>query len=102
MTRPHSPTEPAPHDPLAALRIPDYRKFAAGFACGSTGLQVMNTAVQWEVWQRTHDPMALAWMGLCRALPVVALGIGIWWHQAITQWAPALLRRKVKGAEGDA
>ena len=75
MTRPQSPTEPAPHDPLAALRIPDYRKFAAGFACGSTGLQVMNTAVQWEVWQRTHDPMALAWMGLCRALPVVALAL---------------------------
>lgn len=69
------PPQPAPHDPLAALRIPDYRKFAAGFACGSTGLQVMNTAVQWEVWQRTHDPMALAWMGLCRALPVVALAL---------------------------
>lgn len=64
-----------PHDPLAALRIPDYRRFAAGFACGSTGLQVMNTAVAWEVWQRTHDPMALGIMGLCRALPVVALAL---------------------------
>lgn len=63
------------HDPLAALRLPDYRKFAIGFCFGSTGLQVMNTAVQWEVWQRTHDPMALAWMGICRALPVVLLAL---------------------------
>ena len=63
------------HDPLAALRIPDYRRFAAGFACGSTGLQVMNTAVAWEVWVRTHDPMALGITGLCRALPVVALAL---------------------------
>jgi MFS family permease len=65
----------SPHDPLAALRVPDYRRFALGFAFGSTGLQVMNTAVAWEVWQRTHDPMALGIMGLCRALPVVALAL---------------------------
>jgi hypothetical protein len=62
-----------PHDPFAALRLPDYRRFAAGFLFGSTGLQVMNTAVAWEVWERTHDPLALGIMGLCRALPVVLL-----------------------------
>lgn len=66
---------PPRHDPYAALRIPDYRRFAAGFLCGSTGLQVMNTAVAWEVWQRTHDPLALGIMGLCRAFPVVFLAL---------------------------
>ncbi len=64
-----------PHDPYAALRLPDYRRFAAGFLLGSTGLQVMNTAVAWEVWERTHDPLALGIMGLCRALPVVLLAL---------------------------
>ena len=64
-----------PHDPYAALRLPDYRRFAAGFVLGSTGLQVMNTAVAWEVWERTHDPLALGVMGLCRALPVVLLAL---------------------------
>jgi hypothetical protein len=68
-------TPPEKHDPLAALRVPDYRRFATGFLVGSTGLQVMNMAVAWEVWQRTHDPMALAIMGLCRALPVVVLAL---------------------------
>lgn len=35
----------------------------------------MTTAVAWEVWARTHDPLALGIMGLCRALPVVALSL---------------------------
>ena len=64
---------PPRHDPFAALRLPDYRRFAAGFLCGGTGLAVMNTAIAWEVWERTHDPLALGIAGLCRALPVVAL-----------------------------
>jgi len=63
------------HDPYAALRLPDYRRFAAGFLCGSSGLAVMNTAIAWEVWERTHDPLALGIAGLCRALPVVALAL---------------------------
>ena len=73
----HSPADQhaAPHDPYAALRIPNYRRFASGFICGSTGLQVMNAAVGWEIWARTHDPLALGVMGLCRAAPVVALSL---------------------------
>ena len=73
MQAPHH--EPPAHDPYAALRVPDYRRFAMGFVCGSTGLQVMNTAVAWEVWKRTHDPLALGIMGACRALPVVLLAL---------------------------
>ena len=75
MSHSRKETPPEKHDPLAALRVPDYRRFATGFLVGSTGLQVMNMAVAWEVWQRTHDPMALAIMGLCRALPVVVLAL---------------------------
>ncbi len=71
--RPERPA--AAHDPYAALRLPDYRRFAAGFLVGSTGLQVMNTAIAWEVWERTHDPLALGIMGVCRALPVVLLAL---------------------------
>ncbi|MFO0962098.1 MAG: MFS transporter [Phycisphaerales bacterium] len=64
-----------PHDPLAALRVANYRRFALGFLFGSTGLQVMNTAVAWEIWVRTHDPLSLGAVGLCRALPVVLLAL---------------------------
>ena len=37
------------------------------------------------------------------ALPVVALAVAIWWHPAITEWAPAVvgwLLDKVRGAGG--
>ncbi len=63
------------HDPYAALRLPNYRRFAAGFLAGSTGLQILNMAVVWEVYDRTHDPLSLGYIGLCRALPVVLLAL---------------------------
>lgn len=77
MSAPDEPGQPeaARHDPYAALRIPNYRRFAPGFLVGSTGLQVMNAAVVWEVWARTHDFLALGNVGLCRALPVVLLAL---------------------------
>ena len=71
----HEQHPPAAHDAFAALRIANYRRFAVGFLFGSTGLQVMNTAIAWEIWARTHDPLALGVMGLCRALPVVLLSL---------------------------
>ncbi|MFN0133288.1 MAG: MFS transporter [Phycisphaerales bacterium] len=65
----------AAHDPYAALRIRNYRLFASGFVCSSTGLQMLSAAVAWEVWQRTHDPWFLGLVGLVRAAPVVALAL---------------------------
>ena len=63
------------HDPIAALRIANYRLFGAGFICSSTGLQMLSTAVAWEVWERTHDPLELGYIGLARALPVVLVAL---------------------------
>lgn len=65
----------APHDPYAALRVRDYRLFGSGFLVGSTGLQVMNTVVAWEIWERTGSYLQLGLIGLCRALPVVVLAL---------------------------
>ena len=39
------------------------------------------------------------------ALPVVALAVAIWWHPAITDWAPALVawvRGRLPGGQGPA
>jgi MFS family permease len=67
-------SQPA-HDPYAALRVPEYRRFAAGWAVASMGLQMQGMALGWEVYERTRDPMALGLVGLCRALPVVLLAL---------------------------
>lgn len=62
-------------DPFRALRNRNYRLFAAGFLCGSTGLQMLAAAVLWEIWQRTHDPLWLGYSGLARAAPVILLSL---------------------------
>ena len=64
---------PAPgrHDPYSALRFPNYRNFAGGFVVSSMSLQMLSTALGWEVYKRTDDPLALGFIGLARALPVV-------------------------------
>ncbi len=66
---------PGAHDPYAALRDPNYRAFALGFACSSTGLQMMGTALAWDVYDKTHDALHLGYIGLARALPVLLLAL---------------------------
>jgi MFS family permease len=72
-----NPENPAPVkvDPYAAVRSANYRLFASGFLCSSTGLQMLSAAVLWDVYVRTEDALAIGIVGLCRALPVVALAL---------------------------
>jgi MFS family permease len=88
------------HDAYAALRHSDYRRFAAGFVVSSTALQMLGMAVGWEIYERTGSYMNLGYIGLVRALPVIALALPAG-HLidtldrrkvlAITQWAFALV-----------
>lgn len=63
------------HDPFAALRESNYRFFIAGWLPASIGLQMQATALAWEVYERTRDPLSLGIMGLARALPTVMLAL---------------------------
>jgi MFS family permease len=54
---------------------PNYRRFAAGVLLGGFGMQMLATAVLWDVWERSHSAMDLGLVGLARALPVVALAL---------------------------
>ena len=63
------------HDPYAALRSANYRRFALGFVTSSMGLQMLSTGIAWEVYERTHDPLALGFTGLARAIPVILLAL---------------------------
>jgi MFS family permease len=54
---------------------PNYRRFAAGVLLGGFGMQMLATAVLWDVWERSHNPMDLGLVGLARALPVVVLAL---------------------------
>lgn len=63
------------HDAYAAIREPNYRLFAGGWVVASMGLQMQGMALGWEIYERTRDPMALGWVSLARALPVLALAL---------------------------
>jgi MFS family permease len=63
------------HDPYAALRSPNYRAFALGFVTSSTGLQMLATGIAWEIYELTHDALALGFTGLARAVPVLLLAL---------------------------
>ncbi|MBX3390159.1 MAG: MFS transporter [Phycisphaeraceae bacterium] len=74
----------AKHDPFAALRHPNYRLFAAGFVTSATGLQMMAMALAWEIYERASAEnflgpkgaaLALGFIGLARALPVVIMAL---------------------------
>lgn len=62
-----------PHDPYEALRHPEFARFMAGMACIFLGALIQSTVVGWQVYQLTHDVMALGYVGLAEAIPFLAL-----------------------------
>lgn len=72
-----SQTQPAslPHDPYAALRLRDYRLFAVGSVLLVISEQMQSVAVGWELYERTGSALALGWVGLVQALPVIGLAL---------------------------
>lgn len=63
------------HDAYSALRSTNYRRFVTGFLVSSTGLQMLGAGISWEIYARTKDPLALGWIGVARALPVILFAL---------------------------
>ena len=42
---------------------------------GALGIQIQSLTIAWEVYDRTRDPLALAWVGLAQFLPLVLLSL---------------------------
>jgi len=72
---PEAPRAGRRHDPYAALRLPDFRRYSAGFILSVAGQQMLSVAVGWEIYQRTHSALALGMVGLVQALPIVVLAL---------------------------
>jgi MFS family permease len=69
-----SSSQPAqPHDPYLALREPGFRYYLLGNALATIANEMQSTALGWELFQRTHSPMALGLVGFVQILPVVSL-----------------------------
>ncbi len=61
------------HDPYAALRLPDYRRYFLGNACSLLGTQMVSYTVGFELYQRTNSTLALGLVGLAQIIPIILL-----------------------------
>ena len=57
----------------SALSVSAFRYYWFGSAVLMLGMQMQRTAVAWEIWLRTHDERALAYIGLVGVLPTILL-----------------------------
>jgi MFS family permease len=62
-------------DSLAALRIPEVRRFAVGRVISATGSQMLSVAVGWQLYEMTGSAWALGFVGLVQIIPVVFLAL---------------------------
>ncbi len=64
-----------PHDPIAALRYPDFRLVVLSRFAASLGERMVSVALGWEIYERTHDAFFLGLVGLVQILPVIMLSL---------------------------
>jgi MFS family permease len=77
-----SSTKPVPQSskpripPLAPFRSRDFSLLWLGGFVSEAGSQMHVVAVSWQVYQLTHNPLALGAIGVARIVPLVLLALG--------------------------
>src|SRR6476619_5951644 len=69
------------HDPYAALRFRDYRCLLSGSVLASIGMEILDFAASWELYQRTGSFKVLGFAKLAQFLPVLSFAL-LAWHIA--------------------
>ncbi|WP_078063208.1 MFS transporter [Solirubrum puertoriconensis] len=64
-----------PHDPYAALRIPEFRRLISARVCLVLATQMQAVVVGWQMYQLTKDPLALGLIGLAEAIPSITVSL---------------------------
>ncbi|MCC7519052.1 MAG: MFS transporter [Verrucomicrobiae bacterium] len=63
------------HDPYAALRHANFRRFFLGGTVANMGQAMQNIAVGWDLYERTGFALALGGVGLVQVIPIVLLAL---------------------------
>ena len=63
------------HDPYAAFRVREYRLYMLGWLIALVGTRIQSVAVGWEIYERTGQALALGYVGLVQALPIMILAL---------------------------
>ncbi|MBM3140247.1 MAG: MFS transporter, partial [Chloroflexi bacterium] len=75
MGRPMAAGRPGLRHAVAALAFADYRRFAASLLLTSIGVQLLQTAILWQVFELTGSALLLGLTGLARAGPHMVLSL---------------------------
>ena len=62
-------------DPIAALRIKEFKHLMIGRFLFIMGLRMMGTLVGWWIYELTNDPFAIGLIGLAEVIPAVSLSL---------------------------
>jgi len=63
------------HDAYAALRIPDVRRYLIGRIAWAVGNNMLQTAIGYQLYERTGSMLVLGLVGLVQVAPVVVLAL---------------------------
>jgi MFS family permease len=63
------------HDPYAALRVRNYRRFIVSLLTMTISTQIQAVVVAWQIYDITRDPLSLGLMGLAEAFPFIGLSL---------------------------
>jgi MFS family permease len=69
------PTPVPPAGAYAALRIPNFRRYVAALLAFTVAVQIQGTVVGWQIYELTHDKLALGLIGLAEALPFISTAL---------------------------
>jgi MFS family permease len=64
-----------PADPYASLRHPNFRLYIIGLFAFTMALQIQGTVVGWQIYELTHDKLALGLIGLAEAVPFISTSL---------------------------
>ena len=63
------------NDPVAAMRIAEFRNLMLGRFLFIMGLRMLGTLVGWWVYELINDPFAIGFIGLSEVIPAVSLSL---------------------------
>jgi MFS family permease len=65
----------AKHDPLGAVKMPEFRNMLTGRFCYIMALRMLGTLVGWWVYELTNAPFAIGLIGLAEVIPALSLAL---------------------------
>ena len=72
---PSPPAPPVRHDPYAALRLPDFRRYITARVLFNVATQIQGVVISWQIFKLTNDPLALGLIGLAEAIPSITVSL---------------------------